>query len=59
MLSVGNLVTYKDVVWDPPVSHECALGDCDYLNIERHCVLATVFNLLIVLRIATGGNYTL
>lgn len=59
MFSVRNLGTYKYVVWDPPVSHECTLGDCDYLNIERHSVLATVFNILIILRIATGGNYTL
>lgn len=51
-------MTYKDVLWCPPVSHECALGDCDYLNIERHSVLATVFNLLIILRIATAGNDT-
>lgn len=51
-------MTYKDVVWDPPVSHECALSDCDCLNIERHRVLAIVVNLLVILSVATRGDYT-
>ena len=48
-------ITYKDVFWGSPVSYKCALGDCGYLDPNWHCILAVVFD-LVILNIATGGD---
>ena len=59
MFDYRSIVTYKDVLWGPPVSHECALGDSGYLNVERHCVLAMVVSLPVASSILTRRDDTL